>query len=385
MNIFDRGSYAVHSTREYDSKGYLKCHARVARSGIQQYYGIEIGDSKEPMKVYSIYRPPEVVFADSALSDYLNADITNDHPQENVGASNFTRLSKGTVISKGVRDPSAPDYVLCDLLIKDAETIKAVEAGKVEISAGYDADISFTPGTTPDGTHYDAIVRGITLNHVAIVNRGRAGHDARILDNSPTGGKLMDVNIGATKIALTDEAQAAAVMKELASMTAKIKDAEGEAAVAKAKLVDADKLMAEKDARIADLEQRLQAAKDACPSEEEIKGMLKDADALRTKAKRLAGDAFVCDSIIADEIKRAAIAAAGCKVDLADKSEDYVAAFFDALCEHADDAEQSHKKMADAISEGATSDEDDEDDDEAEERKRRQNIGDAWKVGLNLK
>lgn len=384
MNIFDRGTYAVHSTREYDSKGYLKCHARVARSGIQQYYGIELGDSKEPMRVYNIYRPPEVVFADSALADYLNADITNDHPQENVGAENFARLSKGTVISKGSRDPSAPDYVLCDLLIKDAETIKAVEAGKVEISAGYDADISFTPGTAPDGTHYDAIVKGITLNHVAIVTRGRAGHEARILDNSPTGGKLMDVNIGATKIALTDEAQAAAVMKEFASMTAKIKDAEGEAAVAKAKLVDADKQMAAKDARIADLEDQLQAAKDACPSDEEIKGMLKDADELRAKAKSLAGDAFICDSIIADEIKRAAIKASGCKVDLADKSEDYVSAFFDALCERADDAESSHKKVADAISEGARGDED-EDDDEAEEGKRRQSIGDAWKVGLNLK
>lgn len=384
MNIFDRGSYAVHSTREYDNKGYLKCHARVARSGIQKYYGIELGDSKEPMRVFNVYRPPEVVFADAALADYLNADITNDHPQENVGAENFTRLSKGTVISKGSRDPSAPDYVLCDLLIKDAETIKAVEAGKVEISAGYDADISFTPGVAPDGTPYDAIVKGISLNHVAIVTRGRAGHEARILDNSPTGGKLMDVNIGATKIALTDEAQAAAVMKELASMTAKIKDAEGEAAVAKAKLADADKQMAEKDARIADLEGQLQAAKDACPTDEEIKGMLKDADALRAKAKSLAGDAFVCDSIIADDIKRAAIAASGCKVDLADKSEDYVSAFFDALCERAEDAEPSHKKVADAISEGAKCDEDEEDD-EAEEGKRRQSIGDAWKVGLNLK
>lgn len=192
----------------------------------------------------------------------------------------------------------------------------------------------------------------------------------------------MDVTIGATKIALTDEAQAAAVTKELASMTAKIKDAEGEAAVAKAKLADTERQLGEKDARIADLEGQLKAAKDALPSEDDIKAMLKDAEDLRAKAKLIAGEAFVCDSVVSDEIKRAAIKASGCKVDMADKSEDYVAAFFDALCAKAGDAAESHKKVADAIN--ADADGDDDEDDDSDEDKRRKTIGDAWKSGLNL-
>lgn len=387
MNLFDcgmldRGSYAVHSTRTYDDKGYLKCHARVARSGIQRYYGLELGlKGDKAFKLFNIYRPPEVVFADSALADYLNADITNDHPKENVGAENFSRLSKGTVISKGTRDPTAPEYVMCDLLIKDASTIKAVEAGKVEISAGYDADLDFKPGEAPDGTKYDAIVKSIKLNHVAIVGRGRAG-GARIADNDPNGGKPMDVNIGAVTIALNDEALANAVKNEIASMTAKVKDAESKVAVL-------DKASAEKDAKIADLQKQLKDAKEKIPSDAQIHQLFKDAMELREKAKTIGGEKFVCDSLLSDEIMREAIKASGVTIDLADKSEDYVKAYFDCMVADADKsaAKSSKTKVADAVANkvnDAGMGEDKEKDEDAAEANRKK-IGDAWKTGLNLK
>ena len=45
-----------------------------------------------------------------------------------------------------------------------------------ELSCGYKLNLDETPGITPDGQHYDAIQRDIRYNHLAVVQRGRAGN-----------------------------------------------------------------------------------------------------------------------------------------------------------------------------------------------------------------
>lgn len=192
----------------------------------------------------------------------------------------------------------------------------------------------------------------------------------------------MDVNIGAVTIALNDEALANAVKNEIASMTAKVKDAESKVAVL-------DKASAEKDAKIADLQKLLKDTKEKIPSDAQIHQLFKDAMELREKAKTICGEKFVCDALMPEEIMREAIKASGATIDLADKSEDYVKAYFDCMVADADKsaAKSSKTKVADAVANkvnDADKDEDkDKDEDAAEENRKK--IGDAWKTGLNLK
>lgn len=68
------------------------------------------------------------------------------------------------------------DYILADLHIHDRELIDAVQNGKREISCGYTCEYV----ENADGTYSQKNIRG---NHIAVVDRGRAGKRAAILDS----------------------------------------------------------------------------------------------------------------------------------------------------------------------------------------------------------
>lgn len=73
------------------------------------------------------------------------------------------------------------DKVSSSVTITDEGTIREVEnEGLREVSCGYTCDLEFTPGRTDDGEEFDAIQRNIQYNHLAIVDRGRAGPDVRL-------------------------------------------------------------------------------------------------------------------------------------------------------------------------------------------------------------
>lgn len=341
FDLLDAGR--VHSTRSFTDNGFLKARGLIARTGIQEYCGFEIGRNDQPYKRFKIYRPDDVVFNQSVLDSLLGVDLTNDHPKSNVDSESYKALTCGVVISKGVRDANEPNFIACDLIVKDAKAIANIEDGKVELSAGYSSDIDMTPGTTPTGELYDGRIASIHFNHVAIVDKGRAGR-ARILD----GVNMKSLTIGGTTVQLADDALAA-VAPAVDALTAKLTDATAELAEVQKRLADSDKEKALADAKIAELEEKLKDAEEAKLNDEDIKGILDAADKLRTKAKALAGADFVCDSIDPMEIMKAAIAKAVPTANLADKSFDYVAAFFDARLSSVNDATASHKALGDAL------------------------------------
>ncbi|WP_148934667.1 DUF2213 domain-containing protein, partial [Escherichia coli] len=53
-------------------------------------------------------------------------------------------------------------------------------------SAGYRCIVDWTAGLTDAGEPYDAVQRKIRINHVAFVDRGRAGAECRIGDDANT-------------------------------------------------------------------------------------------------------------------------------------------------------------------------------------------------------
>ncbi len=183
------------SERRYTPEGFLIATAKLARSGIQPYRASEFSDtSGDPMRILSIYRPPEEVFAPESLASFENAPLTNDHPSGFwVNTDNWRHLALGSV--RNIRQQDG--YVIGDLIVQDKSTIALIESGKVGLSAGYQSQKEMTPGVTPDGQPYDGIQRNIRVNHIALVRSPRCGPTCRIEDSNPNG-EMMTSNSNQT-------------------------------------------------------------------------------------------------------------------------------------------------------------------------------------------
>jgi hypothetical protein len=163
------------------AEGYMGVHAKGARSGTYQYLGREIdpeGKHFASDQVVNVYRAPEQVFDARALGSFIAKPITDDHPQKPVTAQNWRDLAGGTIMG-AVQEG---EYVGFDLAFLDAAVIDSVDSGKRELSCGYSSEIIIEDGIAPDGTPFHARQVSIRGNHIAIVDKGRAGGTCRIGD-----------------------------------------------------------------------------------------------------------------------------------------------------------------------------------------------------------
>lgn len=320
--VFDRAGYRI-TQREYTDEGFLKVPGRVARTGIQEYLARELGLDGDPMRVVRVYRPEDEVFNDASLGTYDASDVTNNHPHSLVTAATYKGVAVGVVRGPGRRDG---DFVICDLIVKDQKTIDEIIGGKCELSAGYTAIYDETPGVTEDGQAYDYIQRDIKINHVAIVERARAGANARVFDHNP-GGNTMPVLIttdSGRSVDVADPANAQVVADSFDRLLKRANDAESRA----------DKAQATADKAAEDLAEARKASSDEAINARVV--LIGNTQAL---ARKVAGDGFTCDSLDVIEIKRAALAVALPKRDWSDKSAGYVEAAFDAESDKDDDDE----------------------------------------------
>jgi hypothetical protein len=73
-------------------------------------------------------------------------------------------------------------FVEVALVVTDQDAIEKIKRKDAsEVSAGYKVDFDPTPGLTPEGEEYAGVQRNIRVNHIAIVPRGRAGPEVRLL------------------------------------------------------------------------------------------------------------------------------------------------------------------------------------------------------------
>lgn len=157
-------------------EGYLVCKdVPIARIGIQNYRGMEFGGA-EPNKIYNVERPEDEVFNKAALASFEGKPVVDEHPQEDVKPGNVLRYLKGTCRNVHRGDGAFSDYVIADLIIYDDDLIRKIEDGKRDISCGYDC--LWDP--KDESTYVQREIRG---NHVAVVERGRAGHKVSIHDS----------------------------------------------------------------------------------------------------------------------------------------------------------------------------------------------------------
>lgn len=166
----------ISGTRIRDD-GYMVADARVARIGVQEYTGAELG--RPDMVAVRVLRPEGEVFSADSLASFAHRPITEDH-RGTVTADNWKSLAVGQTDGQVVRDG---DFVRVPLMIADRSAIEKIQAGKRELSAGYSCDLQWEGGLTEDGIAYDAVQTNIRINHIAIVDRARAGRSCRVGDN----------------------------------------------------------------------------------------------------------------------------------------------------------------------------------------------------------
>ena len=178
MRFNDRVS--VGQTKQ-TSEGYLVATARVARTGVQEYYAAELGDVAvqagfKPDDIVRVYRSPDQVFSRDTLNSLTRVPVTIGHPPESVNADNWSQYAVGEVGDAFAKDG---EWIVVNPMIKDAKGIEAARTTHKEISMGYNADIV----KARDGIDADFEMTDIRMNHLALVPKGRAGSQARIGDS----------------------------------------------------------------------------------------------------------------------------------------------------------------------------------------------------------
>jgi hypothetical protein len=336
---FDRGY--VSGKAERTSEGYIVADAVVTRTGVFLYQN---GDGTMRREL----RHPDDVFSKASMDSLKMIPITNNHPEQKmVSAENAKELSIGQTGENVYTDGA---HLHASLKITTKDGVESVEQGRKELSCGYSLDLEKTEGVY-NGERYDYRQRNIRYNHLAIVERARAGGAARLnLDasdaiqvdakdqNEPKKEqtKMRKVNIDGIEYdaapevanALTKANDRADAAESLVKATQANLDAEAK---------EKAKIEAERD----ELKEKLESRDDAATVHKQVQA--------RLELERVAGKVLNKDAKISEmtdmEIKHAVIKAKSTNADLNldEKSNDYIDARFDSAVE----AINSEKSIAD--------------------------------------
>lgn len=336
--------------------GFLKAIADIARPGVFPYV-YENGQI-----VYEAKLPGDILSSETVASA-SGAPLTLDHPKDAMG--NHILVTPDNAQSLAVGNVSEPEIidgkirVLLTALTKEA--VEEIRNGKRELSIGFEYDLDSTPGQL-DGINYDSAQKNIRINHVALVDRGRAGDQIRIHGDKKqmlyrkydsksdleVSKEVLDELIFLNKKINTDAA-------ELGTLKNKIKADEGEIESLKAQIAgtplkndvadkELQKIMAQLDTALAQVEAWKQKY---AKLEEEVPAMAEEAATETMDAMNMAKSvdpAMKTDGLSAKEIKLQIIGKIlpfkeGVKVDSLDKG--IIQARYEAAIELAKHKEKS--------------------------------------------
>lgn len=317
--------------RRYTDEGFLEIPAVLARTGIQKYFAIEIGMSdREPTEIVSVYRPPEEVFDQESMSSFKNKPVTNDHPPVMVDINNFKEFSVGMSGSEVTRDNT---FMRSVLTITDADAIKSIEEGKVELSNGYNSEIEFKSGVTPSGEQYDAIQRNIRGNHIAIVNEGRCGVACRLADEQYVEeAEMKKVVIESVEYEVSDQ-----VAQAVAKLQKRLSDSEEEAHKKDEDLEkekkDKEKMSEDHKAQVGTLQAQVDDAKSQIPGPDQLDQLVENRIATRDAAKKICPD-LDFQGKDCETIRKEVVHKVRPNLDMDTVTPEYIRATFDLLSDH---------------------------------------------------
>lgn len=316
------------------TEGFLKGRSIITNIGVFPYLNAD-GTIRKELRI-----PEEVLKMDS-LNSILMKPITNEHPNEKVDVDNIKRFQVGFTGSEFFNDAY---HVAADITITDKKAIKEVNDGKRALSAGYELTLEKSPGTWM-GIDYDYIQKDIKYNHIAIVDRGRAGDAARMrmdsLDlssayyigwnNDNNISKKEDDNMPNLKIVKLDGVEYQAegeVIKELNQAKDHSKSLQTEIDQLKK---DSATIEAERDTlndRVDQLEKELEEVKN---DTSKIDAAVKERLIILDAAEK--ADVEVKEDMAAIEIKKAVIMKVFPAANLDGKDDVYISARFDGAVE----------------------------------------------------
>lgn len=170
FKILDNGS-----KRQRDENGYLIVKNNpIAKSGVFDYYQKEVdNDNSNSTDIVKVCRKFEDL--ESKKDFFSNKPIVLSHQWVGEDILQADGVVGSVVTAK---DP----YLYADLIIYNPELIEKIESGEiVEISPGYKAIAKKSSGVY-DGNDYQYLQELESVNHIAIVEKGRSGSDLRIQD-----------------------------------------------------------------------------------------------------------------------------------------------------------------------------------------------------------
>lgn len=335
--------------------GFVAYRAKAARTGVYQYGGAEVDpDNKHGLRdtaIVHVLRDERTVFDQKAVHSFIGKPITDDHPSVAVTADNHRQLARGTIMG-AMREG---DYLAFDLLLTDAEAIRKVDGGKRELSNGYSAELEFGDFTAADGTKCQARQTSIAGNHVALVDRGRAGSECAIKDGfalcDSLPSNILDSLTKTEKPVKTmlidgltvDVSNADTAVATITTLIAARDAAAAKATTAETQAVTDAATIVAKDAEIAKLTTDLAAAK---PTLQQLRDAGKQFAVIEGKAKAMG-------ATVTDAMDEAAIMKAVVDKAMGDKAKNYtadnIATAFDVLTKDAAPVDPLRQVISDGL------------------------------------
>lgn len=163
-------------------EGFLVCYdVPLARVGFQEYGEHEINDpaiTKPPDGYFRVERVPDEVFHPDSIASWNGKPVTNEHPPDLLTPATTREYQVGTMINPRRGTEGSDGLLFVDMVITDPAAMLDIDAGKREVSGGYECDyFEVTPGHLRQ--------RNILGNHGALVDEGRCGEACSIHDHGP--------------------------------------------------------------------------------------------------------------------------------------------------------------------------------------------------------
>ncbi|MBE0437995.1 MAG: DUF2213 domain-containing protein [Methylomicrobium sp.] len=313
--------------------GYLKGRGVVTRLGVFIYHEPN-GDERRELR-----HPDDVLRADS-LDTLSMIPVTLNHPTELVNSDNTNRLAVGMTGENHHVDGS---LIVSPITITDKIAIDRINQGQRALSLGYTADVIDEVGVY-NGEPYTHRQTDIRYNHLAIVDRGRAGAAARLNLDGDCIFNNEDIMLK-IKIDGVEKELDADLIKSIESKleTGAVKIAELETRIDSMRanektLMDevtkADALR-DKATRVDVLQAQLDELKVKLDSVSTVKAAVAKRVKLISDAAKVVEDYDKLIDMDDQEIMVGAIKTVHADVDLTGKSADYIQARFDMVMESA--------------------------------------------------
>ena len=311
---------------ERTPQGFIKIPARLHSAGVFTYRRADGSITRE-------LRLPEDLSSQTTLDSLAGAPVAKLHPPDPITPDNVSAYSKGRV-SDAVRNDGVK-FSEGDIIAQSSDLIADVESGKLrEISPGFTCTIEPQQGVY-QGQRYDAIQRNIIYNHIALGPKGwgRSGPEVslrmdaqEILADAPEEKLKVSKDIN-TNTTIRLDGVDVMVAPEAATVIQNAFSKMGEKVEQYRK--DAEKMEAERDT----LKEKLAEASD----EKKLQTRIDARVSLERAAASVLPEDFDFRGKTDRQIQEAAIKTRNDSLDVSNRSDEYVAARFDALLEMRND------------------------------------------------